>query len=141
MKRSIFLVFLLTLCSGLGFAQLQELAEFKDVTLPFSLKSENALIEKGKYDFVLMKNLPEVFLLKIKSKGKTVDLISGGEKINYPAQGDITLLQMDPDIPKLAKLSIKSNPALKIAYIIIETGKQARRCPFLKIRFKLDRVE
>jgi hypothetical protein len=120
---------------------LQELAEFKDVNLPFALKYENALLENGKYDFVLLRNLPSVFLLKIKKQGKTIGLISGGEKINYPAQGDITLLQNDPDIPKFGKLTIKSNPALKIATIILETRKQARLCPFHKISFKLEYVE
>lgn len=129
------------LCFGQALAQTQELAEFKDINLPFALKSENVLLEKGKYDFVLIRNLPNVFLLKIKKQGKTVDLISGGEKINYPAQGDITLLQNSPDIPKFGKLTIKSNPALKIAYIILETGKQARLCPYHKIRFKLEYVE
>jgi len=139
--KNVFLVFLLTLCSSQAFPQLQELAEFKDVNLPFALKSENVLLEKGKYDFVLLKNLPNLFLLKIKKQGKTVGLISGGEKINYPAQGDISLLQNSPDIPKFGKLTIKREPGLKIAYIIVETGKQATACPFHKIRFKFDCVE
>jgi hypothetical protein len=139
--KQVLLIFFLMLCFGQALAQTQELAEFKDINLPFALKSENVLLEKGKYDFVLIRNLPNVFLLKIKKQGKTVDLISGGEKINYPAQGDITLLQNSPDIPKFGKLTIKSNPALKIAYIILETGKQARLCPYHKIRFKLEYVE
>jgi len=139
--KYVFLTFFLTFCSSPAFSQLEELAEFKDVNLPFALKSENTLLEKGTYDFILLKNIPNVFLIKIKKKDKTVGLISGGEKINYPAQGDITLLQKSPDIPESGKLTIKSNPLLKTAYIILETGKKARLCPYHKIRFKLDRME
>jgi len=139
--KNAFLIILLALCLSQAFAQLQELTEFKAVNLPFVLKSENVLLEKGKYDFILLKNLPNLFLLKIKKQGKTVDLISGGEKINYPAQGNLGLLQSSPDIPKFAKLTMKSDPSQKMAYIILETGKQARFCPFHKIRFKFECVE
>ena len=141
MNKSIFCVFLLTICFGQALAQMQELAEFKGVNLPFALKSENVLLEKGKYDFILIKNLPNFFLLRIKKQGKTISLISGGEKIDYPGQGNLGLLQNNPDIPKFGKLTIKRDPTLRIAYIILETGKQAALCPLHKIRFKLDSLE
>lgn len=131
-------VYLLMICLVQAWAQTEELAEFQGVNLPFDLKSEKVLLDKGKYDFLLVRNPPNLFLLKIKKKGKTIGLISGGEKINYPGQGDLILLQNDPDIPKFAKLTIKRDPANKIAYLILETGKQARRCPFHKIRFDFE---
>jgi hypothetical protein len=111
------------------------------VNLPFALKSETVLLEKGKYDFILLRNVPNVFLLKIKKQGKTIGLISGGEKINYPDQGNLNLLQSNPDIPKFAKLTIKRDRTRKIADIILETGKHASGCPFHKIRFRFECVE
>jgi hypothetical protein len=141
MKRSIFCVFLLALCFGPALAQIQELAELDGVNLPFALKSETVLLEKGKYDFILLRNVPNVFLLKIKKQGKTIGLISGGEKINYPDQGNLNLLQSNPDIPKFAKLTIKRDRTRKIADIILETGKHASGCPFHKIRFRFECVE
>jgi hypothetical protein len=139
--KNIYLVFLLTLSFGQAFAQLQELGEFKDINLPFTLKYEDQIFEKGKYDLIFLRNFPSTFLLKIKKQGKTICLIPGGEKVNYPEQGNLNLLQMNPDIPKFGKLTIKRNPALKISYIICETGKQTQVCPFYKIRFKFDCVE
>jgi len=139
--KYLFVLFLVTLSIGQAFAQLQELGEFKDVNLAFALRYEDQTLEKGKYDMMFLKNLPNVFLLKIKKQGKTICLISGGEKVNYPEQGDLSLLQGNPDIPRLGKITIKRNPALKIAYIIFETGKEARICPYHKIRFKLECLE
>jgi hypothetical protein len=139
--KNVCLGFLFTLSFNQAIAQSQELAEFKDINLPFALKYEDQTFEKGKYEMIVIKNLPMTFLLKIKKQGKTIGLISGGEKLNYPDQGNLSLLQMNPDIPKFAKLAIKRNPALKIAYIIIETGKKTALCPFHKIRFKLECVE
>lgn len=140
-SKNIYLVFLLILSFSQAFAQLQELGEFKDVNLPFNLKHEDLSIEKGKYDMVFLRNLPSTFLLQIKKQGKIICLISGGEKVNYPEQGNLNLLQVNPDIPKFAKITIKRNPALKIAYIIFETGKHAKVCPYHKIRFKFECAE
>ena len=68
-------------------------------------------------------------------------LIAGGEKINYPGQGDFLALQMNPEIPKLAKLGLKKDPEQNVVYVIFETGKQIRSCPFHKIRFKFECLE
>lgn len=140
-KRLVLCALLLALCFGPALAQIEELAELDGANLPFALKSENVLLEKGKYDFILLRNHPNVFLLKIKKQGRTIGLISGGEKINYPDQGHLNLLQSNPEIPKFAKLTIKRDSTLKIAYVILKTGKHARRCPFHKVRFKFDCVE
>jgi hypothetical protein len=139
--KKILLLFLVILSTSQAFGQIQELGEFKDVNLPFTLKYADQIFEKGKYDMVFLKNIPNFFLLKIKKQGKTICLISGGEIVNYPGQGNLSLLQDNPDIPKLAKLTIRRVQALKIAYIIFETGKQAPLCPFYKIRFKFEYME
>jgi len=120
---------------------LEELAEFEGVNVPFTLKHEDRVMEKGTFDFIVLRNLPNTFMLRIKKRGKSVALISGGEKIDYPMQGSAVALERDPDIPKFAKLSMKKVPGENVLYVVVETGKQARSCPYHKIRFKLEYLE
>jgi len=141
-KRSLatFLSILLILfLSSPSFAQIQELHEFEGVKIPWTLKYEDVVIEKGKCDLIFLRHgtFTALFYLRIKKKGKTICLIPKGERVRYNNQGNLVALQNDPEIPKNAKLQIKRNPALKIVYIIFETGKHTQICPFHKIRFKL----
>jgi hypothetical protein len=139
--RVVFFVVLPLLFVRQAVAQLEELAEFKGVNIPFSFKHEDRVVEKGSCDFILMRNMPNTFMLNIKKRGKSLLLISGGEKIDYMMQGNAVALEKDPDIPKNAKLSIKRVPGENVLYVIIETGKRARSCPFHKIRFRLEYLE
>jgi hypothetical protein len=47
----------------------------------------------------------------------------------------------DPDIPQRSKFRIKRNPALKIAYLIFESGSHHPDYPTIKVRFKLEYEE
>lgn len=125
------LLIMILLCPAI--AQMKLICEFKDVEIQFNLKHEDYIFEKGKYDFELLR-MGNVFYLRIKKKEKPICLIPGGEKLNYEKL-------TDPDIPKHAKLNIKKNPALKIAYIIFETGSHHPDYPFIKVRFKLEYEE
>jgi len=118
-------------------AQIQELHEFKGVKIPWTLKYEDMEIKKGKYDLIFLRHGTTLFYLKIKKEGKSICLIPEGERVRYQNQEDLIALQMDPEIPENAKLQIKRNPVVKIAYIIFESGKHTQICPFHKIRFKL----
>lgn len=118
-------------------AQVQVLCEFKGVKILWTLKYEDMEIEKGKYDLIFLRQGTELFYLKIKKEGKTICLITEGERVKYQNQGNWSALHMDPEIPENAKLQIKRNPVVKIAYIIFESGKRHPTCPFHKIRFKL----
>jgi hypothetical protein len=121
-----------------AYAQLQSLFEFEDVNIPFDLKYEDLIIKSGKYDLEFFKHGEgQVFYLKIKKDNKTICLVSGGERVRYKNQSSLGLLLKDPDIPDDCRLKIKRNPALKIAYIIFETGKRAMAYPYYKIRFKI----
>ncbi len=121
------------------YAQMQSLFEFEDVNIPFNLKYKDLIIKGGKYDLEFFKHgTGQVFYLKIKKAKKTICLIPEGEKVPYKAQSNRWLLLADPDIPEDCRLNIKRNPALKIAYIIFETGKKAQVYPFYKIRFKVE---
>ena len=120
------------------YTQMQSLFEFKDVNIPFNLKHEDMIIKSGKYDLEFFKHgAGQVFYLKIKKGNKTICLIPEGERVKYKNQSSLELLLIDPDIPDDCRLNIKRNPALKIAYIIFETGKRAMAYPYYKIRFKI----
>ena len=142
-KRNLatFLSILLVLfLSSPSFAQIQELMEFQDVKISWTLKYKDIIIEKGKCDLVFLRHgtNTRLFYLKIKKRGKTICLIPKGERVKYKDHGNLLALHNDPEIPKNAKLQIKRNPALKIVYIIFESGKNAGICPFHKIRFKVE---
>lgn len=122
-------------------AQMQTLGEFEGVEIPVNLKHEDTLVQKGKYDLEFIKHGQNAYYLKFKKKNKTVCLITGGERVLYKNQGNEALLLEDPDIPVNARFKMKRNPALKIAYIIFETGKHTQICRFYKIRFKLNYEE
>jgi len=132
-------ILLILFLSSPSIAQLQELHEFKGVKIPWTLKYEDIVIEKGNCDLIFLRHgtNTRLFYLKIKKKGKTICLIPKGERVAYKDQGNLLALQNDPEIPKNAKLQIKRNPALKIVYIIFESGKHTQICALHKIRFKL----
>ncbi len=120
-------------------AQLHSLFEFEDVNIPYDLKYKDLIIKSGKYNLEFLKHGPnQVFYLKIKKGNKTICLVAGGERVRYKNQGSLDLLSKDPDIPDDCKLNIKRSPALKIAYVIFETGKRAMVYPYYKIRFKIE---
>ena len=125
------LLIMILLCPAI--AQMNLICEFKEVKIPFNLKYEDSIFEKGKYDFELLK-MTNVFYLRIKKKGKSVCLMPFGEKLKYENM-------FDPDIPKRAKFQIKRNPALKIAYLIFESGSHHPDYPTIKVRFKLEYEE
>ena len=134
---SIIRILLILSISSASIAQIQELHEFKGVKIPWTLKFEDLEIKKGKYDLIFLKHGTTLFYLRIKQAGKTICLIPDGERVRYQNQEDFHALMMDPEIPENAKLQIKRNPVVKIAYIIFESGKHTQICPFHKIRFKL----
>ncbi len=133
-------ILLVLFLSSPSFAQIQELMEFKDVKIPWTLKYEDIVIEKGKCDLVFLRHgtNTRLFYLKIKKRGKTICLIPKGERVAYKDQGNLLTLKNDPEIPKNSKLQIIRNPALKIVYLIFESGKHAAICALHKIRFKVE---
>ena len=131
-------ILLLTFISSPSVAQIQELREFKGVKIPWTLKYEDIVLEKGTYDFTFLRHGPTLYYLRVKKEGKTIALFSHGEKVDYQGAGDLFSMMQDPEIPKYAKLEIKRNPALKIAYIIFETGKHSKVYPLLRIRFTVE---
>ncbi len=121
-------------------AQLKNIAEFKRVEIPFNLKHEDSIYEKGKYDFEIvvmyMTSGVVLFFLRIKKKRKILCQIEG-KRLGYHTDFLAELLN-DPNIPDEPRLKIKRNPKEKILNIIYESGKKATFYPLEKIRFKIE---
>ena len=129
----------LTLCTS-GYAQIKRICRFKGVDIPFDLKHEDILLEQGKYDLEVMKDMnQQVFHLRIKKKGKTICNVIG-EKQNYDSL-EIAALMDDPDIPDDPKLRFQRIPAKKIMNIVFESGKRINKYPCVKALFQMEYEE
>ena len=134
---SIFLVLLL--CVPVKSAQLKLLCKFRNVELPYTLKYQNKVFEKGKYDLEAVKKATSTdYYLRIKRRGKVLDLILG-EQWDYQTRG--MYVMRDPNIPDKPTMKMKKDSAEKIFTIIIETGKKNRTAPFARLRFKFEYEE
>ena len=122
-------VLLFLILVGSAISQMNTVCEFEGVKVPFTLIDEESTFEKGTYDFELLK-MTNIFYLRIKKDGEPVCLKPHGEKVEYE---DPT----DPELPQRSKFQIKRNPALKIAYLIFETGSHHREYPSVKVRFRM----
>jgi len=65
-------ILLILFLSSPSFAQLQALCEFKDVKIPWTLKYEDIVIEKGNCDLIFLRHgtNTKLFYLKIKKRGR-----------------------------------------------------------------------
>ena len=71
MKRKILLILLLSIFVALlvspSIAQWKRVYYFKDVNVPFKLKTEDEVLKKGKYDFEILKDFRQaIYYLRIK---------------------------------------------------------------------------
>ena len=120
------------------FAQLIDIAKFKGVEIPFRLKLEDIVIEKGIYNLETLKNptTPSCYL-RIK-KGTKILCIIEGERLQYEAYGMSKMT--DPSIPQKPRLKMKRSAEEKVVYFTVETGRDSL-FPYLWLRFKLDYEE
>jgi hypothetical protein len=118
-------------------AQWERVYYFKDVNVPFKLKTEDAVLEKGMYDFEILKDFRQaLYYLRIKKKGKRVCNILG-EYLYYKHRGEIN----HPEVPDKPKFGMRRNPVTKDVYILFESGRKYTKYPFVKIRFKMQYEE
>jgi hypothetical protein len=116
--------------------------KFNGVNIPYTLKYEDTIIEKGKYDLEVM--VPETasvryFYLRIIEK-KDALCILAGKKLHYHTE-KVSELHKDPNIPDKPRLTMRRHPVKKKLYIYFESGKKAVDYPFEKIRFEIDYIE
>jgi len=138
---SVFLaLILIILVSSPSSADTREILTFRDVEIPWTLKHGDVVIEKGKYDVLLIKHGIEIFCLKIRQSGKAICFIKDPARIKYVNQNNLYEMMRNPDVPKEAMLRIKRNPSINTAYFLIETGN-CRNCKFQKLRFKVESLE
>lgn len=134
---SIFLILLLS--SPVLTSQLKLLCKFRGVALPYRLKYQDEVLEKGRYDLEAVKKTTSTdYYLRIKKGGKILFLIRG-EQWDYQTRG--TYLMRDPSIPDKPTMKMKKNLEEKVFYITIETGRKNRIVPFARLRFKFEYEE
>lgn len=120
-------------------SQLKLLCKFSGVNLPYALKYQNMILEKGKYDLEAVKKPTSTdYFLRIKKGGKVLELIQG-EQWDYETRG--MALMGDPDIPDKCTMKMRKNSEEKVFTIIVETGKKNRAAPFARLRFKFEYEE
>lgn len=134
---SIFLILLLS--SPVLTSQLKLLCKFKGVALPYRLKYQDEVLEKGRYDLEAVKKTTSTdYYLRIK-KGRKILFLIRGEQWDYQTRG--TYLMRDPSIPDKPTMKMKKNLEEKVFYITIETGRKNRIVPFARLRFKFEYEE
>lgn len=131
---NVLVVFLILLLASPIFAQLIDIGEFKGVEIPFRLKFQDIVIEKGSYNLEVLKNpnTPSCYL-RIKKGTKILCLIEG-ERLEYETYGFEKMT--DPSIPQKPRLKMKRNAEEKVVYFTVETGRDSL-FPYLWLRFKM----
>jgi len=119
-------------------AQLIDIGKFKGVQIPYTLKFEDKVLEKGTYDLEALKNptTPSCYL-RFKKGGKIICLVEG-EKLDYEAHGMSRM--SDVEIPNQPRLKMKKNAEEKLLIFTVETGRSSR-FPFLLLKFNLEYEE
>ncbi len=119
-------------------AQFIDIATFKGVQIPYTMKFEDKVLEKSKYDLETLKdrNNP-TYYLRFKKSGKVICLVEG-EQLTVEARGMSRM--SDKDIPDNPRLKMKKNAAEKILIISVETGRRSQ-FPFQLLQFKLEYEE
>lgn len=129
------IIFLIT---GPAAAQFVDIAKFKGVQIPYTMKFEDKVLEKGKYDLETLKdrNNP-VYYLRFKKSRKVICMIEG-EQLTVESRGMSRM--SDEDIPDNPRLKMKKNTTEKILIITVETGRRSL-FPFQLLQFKLEYEE
>lgn len=137
-SRQIFGVMLVLVLAALAAAQLIDIGKFKGVEIPYTLKFEDKVLEKGRYDLETLKNpdTPSCYL-RFKKGGKIICLVEG-ERLTIEARGGARLT--DQSIPDSPRLKMKRNTEEKVLIFTVETGRRSR-FPFLLLQFKLEYEE
>ena len=119
-------------------AQRVDVAKFKGVQIPYTMKFEDKVLEKGKYDLETLKDRDNpAYYLRFKKSGKVICIVEG-EQLTVESRG---MSRMGAeDIPDNPRLKMKKNTAEKILIITVETGRRSQ-FPFQLLQFKLEYEE
>lgn len=116
-------------------AQFIDVGKFKGIAIPYTLKFNDKVLEKGLYDLETLKNRTSpTYYLRFKKKGKVICLVPG-EQLTVEARAGSRLT--DPSIPNTPRLKMKKDTTEKILIFSVETGRRSR-FPFQLLRFKLE---
>lgn len=130
------IIFLILILFCPVMAQFRRIHIFKNVEVPFNLKHEDSVYEKGKYDFEIQayRSL-NLFTLRLIKKGKALCTLDG--KILRDDSPGVRGEKME-EVPDEPTLKMHRIPANKIVNITIETGKLAKIFPYYVLRFQME---
>ncbi len=139
-KKKILLILLTMFLVSLFFSQAKAdwrtIQKFKKVNVPFNMKYEDLIMEKGQFDFeILSERSLSIFQLKIYNKGESLCAVPG--KILRDGLPGARGEEME-EVPDEPTLQMKRIPIKKALYIIFETGKLTEMFPGFVIRFELE---
>jgi hypothetical protein len=136
-RRFIGVLLVLGLAATAG-AELIDIGQFKGVQIPYALKFEGKVLDKGLYDLTAVKdrNNP-LYYLRFKKRGKVICMVEG-EQLTVDARGGSRM--SDEDIPDNPRLKMKKNTAEKLLIFTVETGRRSQ-FPFQMLQFKLEYEE
>lgn len=142
-SKKVITKFLIIILTGLlvnpAMAAMKKVKKFKNVNIPYNLKHEETIIEKGKYDFEIWA-YREVrqWSVKLIKKGNTLCALPGVIlRDECPgARG-----QESEDIPKEPTLKMSRIPAKHILNIIFEAGSTTQFYTCYKVKFEIQYEE
>ncbi len=133
------IVFAITLLVLPVAAELRSVHRFTKVAIPFSMKHEDAILEKGTYDFEICADRTlSLWILRIIKKGKILCGLPG-EVLWDRAPGELG--QKMAGVPDEPTLRVKRIPEEKMAHITFENAgieSGAEIFPYYIVRFKID---
>lgn len=132
------IVFAITLLVLPVAAELRSVHRFAKVAIPFSMKHEDAILEKGTYDFEICADRTlNLWALRIIKKGKILCSLSGEVLRDRPPGEKGAKMATVPDEPTLR---VKRIPQEKMAHITFENAgieSGAEIFPYYIVRFKI----
>ncbi len=132
------IVFAITLLVLPVAAELRAVHRFTKVAIPFSMKHEDAILEKATYDFEICADRTlNLWGLRIIKKGKILCSLSG-EVLRDRAPGGLG--EKMATVPDEPTLKVKRIPQEKMAHITFENAgieSGAEIFPYYIVRFKI----
>lgn len=116
-------------------ADFRTVHKFKKVAIPFDMKYEDALLEKGTYDFEICADRSlSLWNLRVIKKGKIFCALAG-DVLRDQAPG--ARGENMAEVPDEPTLKIRRIPEEKMAHIIFENSGSAHLFPYYVVRFNI----
>lgn len=119
-----------------AFAQMKKVHKFKKVNIPFNIKCDDTIIEKGQYDIeIFAYRAVRQWSLKILKGGNTLCILNG-QILRDECPG--ARGQEMEEVPEETTLKMSRIPAKQILNIIFEAGRMTQFYTCYKVIFQTE---